>query len=71
MPRANANPTLEPQTLSLKELYELLGLTMTQGYDLAARDALPIPVLRCGRLYRFSRRALDEVLQRQHDDTAA
>lgn len=62
--------TVERETLTLTELAERLGLSMTSAYVLANKDQLPIPAMRVGRRFLFSRRALDEVLQRQHDVTS-
>ncbi len=59
-------PTGERETLTIAQLAELLGISRTVCYELAARDELPVPVLRVGRQYRFSRRALQTVLQGQH-----
>ncbi len=55
------------ETLTIAEMAELLGISRTVCYELAARDELPVPVLRVGRQYRFSRRALDELLHSHHN----
>jgi excisionase family DNA binding protein len=62
------NPPLagERETLTIAEMAELLGISRTVCYELAARDELPVPTLRVGRQYRFSRRAFDELMQSQH-----
>lgn len=59
--------------LSLVEFAHLLGIGTTTAYELAQRNALPVPVLRVGRQYRVSRKAYDAILDAQHDrnlDTA-
>jgi len=60
---------VECETLTLTELAERLGLSMTSAYVLANKNQLPIPAMRVGRRFLFSRRALDDLLDRQHDDT--
>lgn len=63
----------ESGTLTLAELAAELRIGMTKAHDLARRDAFPIPTLKIGREYRFSRRALERWLNRkagQHDDAA-
>lgn len=52
--------------MTIAELAERLGISRTVCYELAARNALPIPALRIGRQYRFSRLALDALLLGQH-----
>ena len=46
------------ETLTLEELAAALDLSLTTVYELARKDALPIPALKLGRQWRFSRRAL-------------
>lgn len=46
------------ETLTLEELAAALDISLTTAYDLARKDALPIPALKLGRQWRFSRRAL-------------
>ncbi len=71
-----ANPHATPEesgTLTLAELAAELKIGMTTAYELARRDALPIPTLRLGRQFRFSRRALTRYLNGeagQNDDAA-
>jgi hypothetical protein len=57
----------EPDFLTLHELGQRLRLGKTLLYELANRDELPIPVLRVGRQFRFSRHAYVELCRRQHD----
>lgn len=52
--------------LSLAEFAELLGIGRTTAYELAQRNALPVPVLRIGRQYRVSRKAYDALREAQH-----
>ncbi len=54
--------------LTLEELRQVLRLGKTAMHEMARTNSLPIPVIRAGRQYRFSRRALDELLTRQHGD---
>jgi excisionase family DNA binding protein len=63
-------PTAERETLTIAEMAELLGISRTVVYELAARDQLPVPTLRVGRQYRFSRRAFEELMQSQHATTS-
>ena len=55
----------------IQELFQRIGLGATAGYDLARRDALPVPVIRVGRQLYYSRRAFDDLLNRQHGCTSA
>lgn len=55
-----------PDFLSLVELADLLGIGKTTAYELAQRNALPIPVLRIGRQYRASRKAYEALKDAQH-----
>lgn len=54
--------------LTLEELANLVGISLTSAYELAARDALPIPAIKVGRQWRFSRRAFDALMNAQHLD---
>jgi excisionase family DNA binding protein len=54
--------------MTLEELARRMGLGMTTVYELAKRDALPIPVVRVGRRYLFSRRAFDRLLEAHHGE---
>jgi predicted DNA-binding transcriptional regulator AlpA len=53
-------------TMTLAELRERMGISSTSAYELASRDALPIPVIKVGRQFRFSRRAWDQLMSSQH-----
>lgn len=68
-------PILESDspTLTLAELAAVLQIGMTKAHEMARAGTLPIPVLKVGRTYRFSRRALERWLESdagQHDDVA-
>ncbi len=58
----------ERQALSLEEVFRILGINRTTGYQLARQDRLPVPVLRIGRRRLVSKRAVDAVLDRTHGD---
>lgn len=47
-----------PETLTLDELAAALHISLTTAYQMARTNALPIPALKLGRQWRFSRRAL-------------
>ena len=68
----NATDT-ERQTVNMPTAFKMLGISRPVGYELAKRDALPVPVIRLGHRMVVSKRALDAVLnaQKTHDDTAA
>jgi excisionase family DNA binding protein len=61
---------IEPDTLTLEELSKRMGISLTVAYELAKADKLPVPVIRVGRQYRFSRRAYDALMTGQHTDRA-
>lgn len=56
----------ERATLTLEEVARRLGVSRSTAYDLAKRDALPVPVIRLGRRIVVSRAALDLVLAGSH-----
>ncbi len=53
--------------MTLAELAKRLGISMTAAYDLANQNALPVPVVRVGRRFLFSRTAYERLLAAQHD----
>jgi len=55
--------TRERDTLTLSELADRLSIGKTRAYELAQKNDLPIPTLRIGREYRFSRRTLERWLE--------
>ena len=50
------------ETQSLEELGRRLGIGRSLVYELARRDALPVPVIRLGRRVVVSRSAVDRLL---------
>jgi excisionase family DNA binding protein len=50
------------RTIEIPEVATMLGIPRSTAYDLARRDALPVPVLRLGRRVMVSRAALEAVL---------
>lgn len=54
---------LRPDLMSLDELAARMGISLTTAYKLARKDALPIPVIRIGPQYRFSRPAFDALIR--------
>lgn len=50
------------ETLTLEELAAALDISLTTAYQLARTNTLPIPALKLGRQWRFSRRVLDRYL---------
>lgn len=68
------SPATQRDVLTIQELAERLGMGLTRTYEMARTNSLPIPALRIGREYRFSRRALERWLESGHAadaDTAA
>jgi excisionase family DNA binding protein len=64
-----ANPSeFHPDTMTLDELAQRMGVSLTVAYELAKRNELPLPMIRIGRQYRFSRRAYEALLDAQHPD---
>lgn len=57
-----ATPGPDRATATLGEVASLLGIGRSTAYELAQRDALPIPVIRLGRRLVVSRAALDRLL---------
>lgn len=54
--------------LTLEELRRVLRLGRTAANELARTNALPIPAIKAGRQYRFSKRALQQLMARQQMD---
>ncbi len=65
------NAPNERATLTLEEMARRLGVSRSTAYDLAKRDALPVPVIRLGRRIVVSRAALDGVLSNHRGGEAA
>ena len=57
-----ATPSHHRATATLGEVAALLGIGRSTAYELAQRDALPIPVIHLGRRLVVSRAALDRLL---------
>jgi excisionase family DNA binding protein len=55
-----------PATMTLEEMCWELGIGLTACYERAKANALPVPAIRVGRLYRFSRRAFERVMSATH-----
>lgn len=58
-------PTITPinrRTVNLDVFARETGTGLRQVYELARRDALPVPVIRIGRRMVISRQALDDLL---------
>jgi excisionase family DNA binding protein len=62
-----ATPLPERAFLTISEFAKLLGIGSTTAYEMAKRDALPIPVLRVGNQYRISKAAYLALVNAQHD----
>jgi excisionase family DNA binding protein len=63
---------VQPDTLTLAELAARLDIGMTRAYEMARAGTLPVPTLKIGREFRFSRRALERWLDTTTDaDDAA
>jgi len=65
--REGAAPA-QPDTLTLVEISQRLGVSRTVAYELARQDKLPIPTIRVGRRFLFSRHAFEKLLATQHGD---
>lgn len=53
---------LDRLTLNIEDVARLLGINRSTAYELARRDALPVPVIRLGRRMVVSRRAMEALL---------
>ena len=62
MSREHEYEGVDRATLTLPELAAVLGLARSTTYDLAKRDALPVPIIRLGRRRVVSRELVDRVL---------
>jgi excisionase family DNA binding protein len=62
----NVTP-IDSDFLTLDELATRMGISLTVAYELARANKLPIPALKIGRQYRFSRRAYEALLDAQHE----
>lgn len=57
-------------TLTLEELAARMGISRTVAYELARADRLPVPVIRVGRRFLFSRPAYERLIGATHDEAA-
>lgn len=55
----------QPELIDAEAMRTTLGIGRTAFYILARADALPVPTLRIGKRLMFSRRAVEEVLNRR------
>lgn len=53
----------ESLTMTIPEVARVLGISRGLAYDLARRDALPVPLIKCGRRMVISRRAVEALLE--------
>ena len=60
---------LDRLTLNIEDVARLLGINRSTAYDLARRDALPVPVIRLGRRMVVSRRAVVALLGANNDSS--
>ena len=61
---------IDPDFMSLEELAHRLDISLTVAYGLARRNALPVPALKIGSQYRFSRRAYEALADGRHGEPA-
>ena len=54
---------VERLTMNLNEFASATGCSRGLIYDLARRDALPVPVIKLGRRMVLSRRAIEKMLE--------
>ena len=59
--------TSQAETLTLYDLATRMGVHYSTVYELARRDALPVPVFRVGRRYLVSRKAYEALMAAQHE----
>jgi hypothetical protein len=52
-------------TMSIADLASVLGISRSHCFALAARDALPVPTICCGRRKMVSVMAVDELFARR------
>lgn len=64
----NTASSVERDMMTLEELRHRLGISASVAYELANRNDLPIPTIRVGRRFLFSRRAYDRLLSSGHDE---
>jgi len=59
---------LDRETINIPQVARILGISAPVAYQLAREDKLPTPVIKLGRRLVVSRRALEAVLDRRHDE---
>lgn len=68
---ATSMTDLDRQTVNIEAAGKILGICRPTAYELARRDALPVPVIRLGNRMVVSKRALEELLNARKDDDSA
>jgi predicted DNA-binding transcriptional regulator AlpA len=58
-----------PELVPAEEMRAILGIGRSAFYNLARRDELPVPTVRVGKRLMFSRRAVEELLNRRRGDS--
>ena len=58
---------LDRLTPDIEDVARLLGINRSTAYELARRNALPVPVIRLGRRMVVSRRAMETLLGADDD----
>ena len=53
---------MDTLTMTIPEIAKILGISRGLAYDLARRDALPVPVIKLGRRMVLSRKAVERLL---------
>lgn len=54
-------------TMRLDELARGLGISVKRAYELASSNDLPLPVIRVGRQYRFSKHLYDRLMAGEYN----
>ena len=60
-------PRADTLTMTIPEVARVLGISRGLAYDLANRDALPVPVIKLGRRMVLSRKAVEALLSGNED----
>lgn len=60
---------IDRETINIPQVAKILGISAPVAYQLAREDRLPAPVIKLGRRLVVSRRALEAVLDRRHDES--
>ena len=59
----------EKLTLTIPEFAKVFSISRGLAYDLARRDALPVPIIRLGKRMVLSRKAVESLLSGVKDDS--